>query len=343
MKNNLLFVDDDEFILQALMRQMRNERHEWNIEFASSGARALELMAERSFDLVFADMRMPKMDGIRLLTEVMHRSPSTIRVILSGQSERDFRFRTIGPAHQYLSKPCDPESIRILLREVRQLQNYLPDESLRDLVASISALPSLPDHVHELVSELQSNNTSVEAISSIVSRDPGMTAKILQLANSSFFGMPGRVTDSRVGVELLGLELMRQMTLQAGVFSQVKMPVIEGFCLDAYSANSLAVASAARKRTLQVTGDEKAASAAYSAGLLHDIGQLVLALSLPEQYATVLRIARMSGRSLRDVEQETLRTTHAHAGGYLLRLWGFSDSIINAVTGHHEVEMQDDD
>jgi len=337
MKNNLLFVDDDEFILEALMRQMRDYRHEWNVEFASSGERALELMAEHNFDLVVADMRMPHMDGVRLLTEVMHRSPGTIRVILSGQSERDVRFRTIGSAHQYLSKPCDPESLQKLLAEVTKFQACLPDQSLRDLVSSVSTLPSLPSIVDELVAELESDSASVEAVGAIVRRDPSMTAKILQLANSSFFGVPGRVVAAHAGVELLGIDFMRLLTLDAGTFSQVEAPLIEGFSLDSFCRHSLDVAHSARAWSVATTGDHSAADEAFSAGLLHDIGQLVLAVGMPERYGDVIRTARATGRDLRVVEQETLGTTRALVGGYLLRLWGLTDSVVEAVKCHYDV------
>ena len=94
MKKSLLFVDDDPFILDALRRQLRRYRNEWDVEFASGGSAALELMEQQSFDIVISDMRMPEMDGAELLTEVMRRHPRTVRIVLSGQSERELRFET---------------------------------------------------------------------------------------------------------------------------------------------------------------------------------------------------------------------------------------------------------
>src|ERR1017187_6368046 len=109
---NLLFVDDEVRVLQGLQRQLYGMRNEWNMNFKEGGAKALDFMASAPVDVIVTDMMMPGMDGAQLLTEVMKRHPDTIRIVLSGHADREAILRLVGPAHQYLSKPCDAEELR---------------------------------------------------------------------------------------------------------------------------------------------------------------------------------------------------------------------------------------
>src|SRR5450755_4506465 len=102
----LLFVDDEPNVLQGLQRQLRPMRNEWDMHFVENGQKALDFMAAQPVDIVVSDMMMPGMDGAQLLSEVVRRHPQTVRLILSGHAEREAVLRLVGPAHQYLSKPC---------------------------------------------------------------------------------------------------------------------------------------------------------------------------------------------------------------------------------------------
>ena len=105
----ILFVDDEALLLQSLQQTLRLQRNEWETEFVTSGAKALELMAQQPFDAIVSDMLMPGMNGAELLGEVMKRYPKTIRLILSGHADKDLILKCVGSTHQYLAKPCDAE------------------------------------------------------------------------------------------------------------------------------------------------------------------------------------------------------------------------------------------
>lgn len=111
MKKNVLFVDDDPFILAGLRRQLRAYRDEWTVHFARGGEEALRLMEEQAFDVVVTDLRMPHMNGAALLEEVCQRYPAVLRIVLSGQSDPDLRLETVA-AHHILSKPCDGKTLK---------------------------------------------------------------------------------------------------------------------------------------------------------------------------------------------------------------------------------------
>ena len=188
----LLFVDDESRVLQGLQRQLHAMRNEWNMNFVGGGQQALDFMAGNPVDVVISDMIMPGMDGSQLLTEVAKRHSGTVRIVLSGHADREAVLRLVGPAHQYLAKPCNAEELRTAIARAVALRDLLGNEHLKQLATRIKCLPSLPALHHQLTAEFQKDDPSMERIGEIISRDVGMTAKILQLVNSSFFGLPDR-------------------------------------------------------------------------------------------------------------------------------------------------------
>jgi len=332
----VLFVDDQPNVLSGLRRMLRTLRNEWQMEFVQSGDEALAIMAKSPFDVIVSDLRMPGMDGIQLLTEVMKRYPKTVRIILSGQADRASVLRAVTPAHQYLSKPCDSETLKATVARACSLRDALSHESLKRLVSKVTTLPSLPHVYTKLLEELQSEDTSVRDVAELIARDVGMTAKLMQMVNSSFFGIPRRVESPTQAAALLGLDVLRPLVLSAGVFSQFHPEGCREFSVDALMEHSLAVSRLAEKIAKSHSDNKELAEDALLAGLLHDVGQLLMAAHLPEQYRQALALARKNGISLRDAELECLHASHADVGAYLLGLWGLADPIVEAVAFHHQ-------
>ncbi|HLA96697.1 MAG TPA: response regulator, partial [Pyrinomonadaceae bacterium] len=190
---NILFVDDEPNILEGLQRMLRPLRHEWQMSFANSGAEALALFENEHIDVVVSDMKMPGMDGSELLYAIMQKYPHVIRIILSGYSEKEMVIKTVGTAHQYLSKPCDADILKATVMRVSALRDLLTDETLRRLVSQLPSIPSLPLLYTELIDELGKNEPSTRTVGEIVKKDIGMTVKILQIVNSAFFGLRRRL------------------------------------------------------------------------------------------------------------------------------------------------------
>jgi putative nucleotidyltransferase with HDIG domain len=335
----LLFVDDESRVLQGLQRQLRNMRNEWDMNFFDGGRKALDFMAERPVDVLVSDMMMPEMDGAELLTEVSKRHPNTVRIVLSGHAEREAALRLVGPAHQYLSKPCDAEELRTAVARAFALRDLLSNERLKQLATRIKSLPTLPTLYQQLTDELRKEDASVEQIGEIISHDIGMTAKILQLVNSAFFGMPQPISSPGEAVMYLGLSTVRALVLSLQVFSQFKNPSIAGFSLDALANHCWTTAVFARRIARAESNDTKMADQCFLAGLLHDIGQIILADGLPEHYAEVWTEARENHMPLWLMEQSEFGATHAEVGAYLLGLWGLPNPIVEAVALHHSPSL----
>src|SRR5579871_3617695 len=164
MNKKILFVDDEPMVLQGIQRSLRGMRGEWDAEFATSGAEALETMARDHFDVVITDMRMPGMSGAQLLEQVKIKFPRAVRIILSGQSDRESILRSIGPTHQYLSKPCDVEELKQKLLHAFALRDLLADPHLKEVVGRLETIPSLPRVYTAITEVLNTPDSSIHQI-----------------------------------------------------------------------------------------------------------------------------------------------------------------------------------
>lgn len=335
MKMKVLFVDDEANVLAGLRRMLRGQRKVWDMHFANSGAEAIAALEADTFDVVVSDMRMPGIDGAELLNQISQLYPNTVRLVLSGQSEHEKIFRAIGPAHQFLSKPCEPEVLVNTIERACGLQGKLHSQTLKDLTSQLTIMPSLPRAYKDLVLELESDTASLKRVSEKIGSDIGMTARVLQLVNSSFFGLPQQVESPHHAVSLLGVDIIRGLVLSVNVFSKFDSVEVEGFSLEGMVDHSLAVATVARCIAETHTKEVQVVNDTFIAGMMHDVGKLVLAANLPERYAEAIRIANEEGISISEAETRVFGASHAEVGGYLLGLWGLPNPIIEAVTFHH--------
>lgn len=331
----LLFVDDDNKVLQGLQRQLHSMRHEWNMNFVDGGAKALAILAANPVDVIVSDMMMPGMDGAELLTEVSKRHPNTVRLVLSGHAEREAILRLVGPAHQYLSKPCDAEELRLAVARSFALRDLLSSEQLKELATRVKTLPTLPALYQQLTGELRKEDASIEIIGEIISRDIGMTTKILQLVNSAFFGLPQPISSASDAVMYLGLSTVRSLVLSLQVFSQFEDPPVRGFSLAALANHCWVTAVLARRIAGAQRADIKIVDQCFLAGLLHDVGRIILAAGLPERYARVWHEAPQRHIPVWQAEKIEFGATHAEVGAYLLALWGLPNPVIEAVALQH--------
>jgi HD-like signal output (HDOD) protein len=336
---NILFVDDEPKVLQGLQRQLHRMRNEWKMNFAEGGNNALEFMAHSPVDVIVTDMMMPGMDGAQLLNEVMQRYPNTVRIVLSGHVDRESAYRLVGPAHQYLSKPCEAEELHTAVSRAFALRDLLSNEQLKQLATRTKSLPTLPTLYSQLTKELEKEDPSVEQVAEIIAKDLGMTTKMLQLVNSAFFGLPQRITDSAEAVSYLGLATVRSLVLSLQVFSQFDEKKIKGFSIDTLAQHCWVTGLFARKIAQVERADSKVQDQCFLAGLLHDVGQLILAAGMPEKYGQVLEIARSRNESVWFAEKEEFGATHAELGGYLLGLWALPNPVVEAVAFHHQPDQ----
>jgi HD-like signal output (HDOD) protein len=266
----------------------------------------------------------------------MDRYPHMTRIVLSGEMDRDLTFRTVHCAHQFLSKPCDADTLKLTLARASSLRKLLNDRRLKSLLPRLESLPSLPALYTEILAEIQAPNSSFRKVGDLVARDLGMTAKILQLVNSAFFGLARRVASPQDAVSLLGYDTVRALVLSAKIFSQVNLQRIPGFWLDALWQHSFSTSLFARAIGVGEKLPRKAQDEAFTAGILHDLGKLILAQNFPDDYTEAIAQSDRHNRPLWEVEIERFGASHAELGAYLLGLWGIGEDVVAAVAQHHQ-------
>ena len=314
MKKRVLFVDDEAQVLDGLRDLLYRQRRRWDMVFALDGEAALRAFEEAPFDVIVSDSRMPDMDGPALLERVKALHPATVRLALSGYSDREAVMAALPVAHQFLSKPCDVDVLITTVERACGLGEILPDVHLRRVVGGLDTIPSDPRVLREFVAAVARSDTDHVALAALVERDPAMALKVLQLVNSSFFGPAKRHVLLRGAVAALGVELLRE--LAGRVFA-----ASDGGALDDLRRHSRVTA----RVTKRGVGDPLRAGEAFTAGLLHDIGRAILATHAPAV--------------LEDDAQGPHGAMHATVGAYALGLWGLPRSLMDAVAFHHRPDL----
>jgi HD-like signal output (HDOD) protein/CheY-like chemotaxis protein len=328
----ILFVDDESEVLDGIRRILHADRKRWDMQFAVGGEAALRACEAGSFDVVISDLRMPGMDGATLLSHIRDRFPSTARIVLSGYAEAALAARAVPAAHRFLTKPCSPSEIQSTIERVCTLQDLLCVPEIRSVVGTIGELPSLSLTYTSLTKALTEPSASIDQAAHIIGQDVAMSAKVLQLVNSAFFGLAQSVSSVRNAVAHLGTETIKNLALASEAF-RVFLPdqrIPQGFC---ESVQLHAQRTAAIAGILPV--DRKTREITVVAALLHDIGTLVLASRMPDKFCTALSVARERKCQNFEAEEELLGTSHAEIGAYLLGLWGIPDLAVEAVAHHH--------
>ena len=315
----VLFVDDEPRILEGLRRMLRPQRQEWEIAFAPTGETALALMEASPFDVIVSDMRMPGMDGATLLAHVRETYPHVVRIVLSGHTELSTALRVVPVAHQFLAKPCDAEMLRVAIERACHLKALLHDDSIRSIVGALGDLPSLPRTYHALTMALADPDTSIQKIAGIVELDVGISAKILQLVNSAFFGIARSITNIQNAVSYLGISTLKSLVLSVEVFRVFapKSP-LPGFSLDdlqrhARHTSYIAARLPVPKHLVEI---------AMVAGMLHDVGKLVMAWKLPDRFKKLMAEARRSNAPCTKWKRENMGSATPRLGPIS---WDFGD------------------
>lgn len=339
VKKRIIFVDDEPMVLNGLRRMLHSQHAQWDMTFVESGQKALEWMAKETFDVIISDMQMPGMNGAELFSEVMRLHPKTVRIILSGHADQALIMKCIGSTHQYLSKPCDPAALKAVVIRATQLEGSLENDHLRKLVSQMQRLPSIPALYSEMVEKLQNPQTSIEEIGELVARDIGMTAEVLKLVNSSYFGLSQQVSHPVEAVKHLGLDTIKSLVLSIHAVSQFEVINLPNFSTEALWKHSLHTGICARQIAHEEKCETKLANEAFVAGMLHDVGRMVMAVNLPEQWQSAVKLAQNDGIEVWVAEKKIFGASHSDVGGYLLGLWGLPVPVVEAIALHHEPSL----
>jgi HD-like signal output (HDOD) protein len=320
----VLFVDDEPRVLQGLKAGFWRFRGEWETEYACGGAEALALLAGQPFDVIVSDMRMPGMDGEALLRRVQADYPDVVRVVLSGQTDRDVAARMVHVAHQFLAKPCEVSVIRQRLQDTLSLRSQFAQPGVRAIVSGLGQLQVVSSVKNSLKEVLSDSRPVLEPIVDLVLQDSALCAKVLQIVNSAFFGPPRQLSAVREAVRVLGTESLRAALRR----SDPDRPDDDSAEHARLQTTANTIAAVAHRIAHDLSLDT---ARALGAGLLSTLGARVFCSYFAEEHAEVQREALEQGVVIQEVELRRFGTTHTQVGAYLAGLWGLEPALITAL------------
>lgn len=334
MKKRILFVEHDPQALAAL-KVLVGPMREWEATFAQGGAQALELFRHRVFDVVVTALRMPEVDGRQVLERVLQAHPATIRVAFSGPGDQELLSQSIGVVHQALPRACTLEDLVALVVNGDHLGSQKVGEDVKWVIGRIDHLPTVPHLYQQLRQALEQEEVTVKVVGDIIRQDVAMTARLLNLVNSAFFGLRRTVESPQDAVAFLGTETIQALVLAHGLFQETGALGTETLLLEDVWRHSLSVAKGARALAAMEGLSRSLKAEAFMGGLLHDVGILVLAKNFPDRYDRVLRAGEKDRLPIFVAEQREFGVGHAEVGAYLLGLWGIQAAVLRAVSLHH--------
>jgi HD-like signal output (HDOD) protein len=334
-KTRILFVDDEPLVLSGLQRMLRPLHQQWDMAFVESGGKALDQMATNPYDVIVSDMRMPVMNGAQLFDELSKRYPKTVRIILSGHADKNLIVQCVSTAHQFLAKPCEPDALKAAIARAHSFENSIKSNVLKELIAKMRTLPSVPSLFHEIAQKVRDEDCSLEDIGAIIARDAGMSAKLLKLVNSAFFGLCRPITSPVEAVSYLGIDTIKALVLAANAFGSYDQASNNPLDVESVWSHSLQIGNWCRNIAKHENSPRSETDECFISGLLHDVGKLALSVNAPVQYVEALKLAQADAIPIHVAEEQVFGANHADVGGCLLSLWGLPPRVVDAIASHH--------
>ena len=335
----ILLVDGDGDLLQAWRRGLWKNHRNWEVLLAQSGGEALQMLSRDPVDIVFTDLRLPDMEGAELIHRVREAQPGAVRIGLADAAQAESALaerveKSEGDLHRLFIKPLDSAFIIDAVESLSIEDDETDVRSIRAFVGGLGRIPSLPSLYVELVALLEREDAGMGEVARLVRRDLGVASQVLKLANSVHFASGRAVAEIGQAVAMLGVDSLRALVLFRGLISGFDTHSPQGLDLEKLWFHSFSVATGVRKLAI-LEGEVGMADLAFSVGLLHDVGLVVMATDPAGRYRSVLERAQSGRIPLGVIEHETYGVDHAQVGAHLLNLWGLPPSFCRPIREHH--------
>jgi putative nucleotidyltransferase with HDIG domain len=343
LSKQILFVGETVLTQPGLRTELTALDPDWHAEFTGAAGDALTLLTERSFHAVVADDTLPDMDGLRFLSTVQEKHPDSHRLIVC-ELDSNIGLKSTRLTHQCIPKPWDKEIIHTVLERAFARSVWLSNPTVRNLVQRMPILPSPPTFYFELVRALRSAEVDLEHLANRAAQDPALTAKLLQITNSAALGLRHKVTRVQDALSYLGLETTRSLVLLAHTFSYCDKIRAAGFSIERLWQHSLTVGALAKRIAREQKSSPEITDECFLAGLLHDIGKLLLAVNMPDEYSRVIfTVEQHTTHSdpgskplpLWQAELDQFGASHAEIGAELMAVWNLPLPVVEALALHH--------
>lgn len=316
-----------------LEKALHEESLSWDVDLVQSVKEAQLKLEEEIYDAIVCDHKLSKVRGKKALQQLAESFPDVLRLLVIPKKELEEQMDAYMGQHQVVNYPVDFKDIIEQIRRSKELRKLLQSDRVSRAVSKIKKLPSYPEIFSQLRQLLSGEYFMLNEVADIVQKDTAMVAKVLQIANSAFFGLRQKVTNIQMAVTLLGVGKIKSLVLAHEIFSQYDDNQL--FDYKQQWEHSMHVADLCVKLAKELNLSEKQIEESYVVGIIHDIGKLALASSLPEDYDRALSISEEQQIPLIQAERVVFEADHAAIGAFVLSLWGLPDSMVEAVAYHH--------
>ena len=331
-KASMLFVGGEPDAIQALDAALRQA---WLVGSVDRAEQAATRLREGPFDLVISPLATEFEDGVSIWDWLAREFPNVVRISLVDSADDQRAARFFGRVHQQLATPLDPTALNFAVDRAVLVQSFVEDRSLQGVLSGIDVLPMLPLVYRKILQELRSDDPSLHRIGELVAQDVAICARVLQIANSALYGLHNKVSDPVRATVHIGLGSAKAIALTMGLIAEFEQPTLPAGFLEELVDHSLNVGIFAKAIGHAEGLDEDSCDNALTAGLLHDLGRLVLASKLPQPFQAARNLQQRTGCCMYEAEREIIGTSHAELGAYLIGLWGLPDALLFAVLEHH--------
>jgi HD-like signal output (HDOD) protein/ActR/RegA family two-component response regulator len=331
-KSILMAVEDP----QALVEATQALGHGWEVTSASGEEDALAQLDKRAFDALLVDFNLGSPDASQLLNQALEKRPETSRFLLAYEADLALVAAYVLGPHEILPKPLEPVSLKSRIESGVARDDSACNQSAGAPGTGASVSPAVPAIYSEVLKALESPGVTNSQVGEIIAGDTALTSEVLRLTNSAYLGLPRNITDPAEAVETLGLETVKALVMALrflGEHSHLRPGYLSFEKLWEHSTN---VAQLARDLILFETRDRALAAEALVAGLLHDLGKVVLASNFGDLYGRVHSLARKQPVPLWEIEKEMFGASHGEIGACLVGMWNMPGPVVQAAAHHHE-------
>ena len=333
MGRNILLVDDQKAILMTLQRLFI--RSGLNIFLAESGQMALDILAQQDIDIIISDMQMPGMNGHQLLRKVKEMYPSTTRLILSGYVDEKEITRAMldGSSKMYILKPWDSQMLGKTIRQLLDVRELLQNRNLLEIINKMGGLRALP-RIYNKLMDMINQDADIQQIAALIEEDPAITAQILHMANSAFYGI--RTGSIKQAIIYLGLAAVKSIVLSTSLCGATEERNMGTFTRELLWRHASMTNRLVGQLYSKLIG-KPIPTTASTVGLLHDIGRMALIVQFPNKYMQIdAALNEQPELPFDELERLFIGVSHQDVGGYLLDWWGLPHQIVESAMFHHD-------
>lgn len=328
---------DDECRFTNWSQEVSSSKFSWEFVRFDSKDSLLLLLEEQLCDAVIIPCTMRAQVDIEFMTRVSNIQPSAVRIFLGAEYwNATHKAKAADIAHRIYPSAVKVEEIGDSLEYQIKLLKLLNRTSLQAYVGKVGCLPSPPKLYTQLTDAVNSEMADLTEISEIVEQDPAVVAQVMKQVNSAFFGFNRTITDLKEAISMLGVRNLRSLALSSQLNNQFKSSNDwDRFSFEQLNQRSLLVARLAQALCRRAGANKITQDQAFLAGLLHDIGVLIMASHDADQYKKLLNYSVKKQKPIYLVEKASFGFFHGEVAGALLALWNLPPQVIEAVMLHH--------